>query len=468
MATKIISRWVLRFLLFTIFTLFLIVFDATFGVSVNSDNQHSNLPISGIYFRHYRLTNEESSREEYARLDKSFDYFLRKWQLAGASIAIAKDGKLVYAKGFGYANKEEKIPAEPYNIFRIASVSKLITATAVMKLVEQQKLSLDDRVFGMLGILNDDCYQKYKDPRIEMITVRNLLNHSAGWSPRWGDHMFMNEEIARSLKISLPVSLQDIVVFALSKRLHFNPGSHSSYSNLGYAILQLVIEKTTGKPYEEYVNESIFFPLGIYDAHIARNFDNMRYADETRYYEVPEADPVKTYDGRDSLVLKSRGGNDIQTLGAAGGWVISSVSLMKFILAIDGSASQFDILSQNSINQMVERNGRFQPLGWRWVMPNGKWWRSGSFPGTSALAVVRNDGYSYVFLTNSSPWTGARFPYEVDRMMSRALGLIKVWPDINLLSGKYSPYIPWEVQADMIFGFTKSLEFSNLVETHVS
>jgi CubicO group peptidase (beta-lactamase class C family) len=207
---------------------------------------------------------------------------------------------------------------------------------------------------------------------------------------------------------------------------------------LGYSILQLVIERVTDEPYEKYVKENILEPLGIENAYIAYNYDNQRYKDEVRYYEVPEAELVKPFDGDDSLVFKSRGGNDIRTLGAAGGWVISSVDLIKFLLAIDNNSVNEDILDQNTILRMTEHEGHFHPFGWRWVMSNGKWWRSGSFPGTSALAVIRNDGFTYVFLTNSSPWSGARFPYEIDRLMSRLISSIHKWPEINLFENSIS------------------------------
>jgi CubicO group peptidase (beta-lactamase class C family) len=201
---------------------------------------------------------------------------------------------------------------------------------------------------------------------------------------------------------------------------------------MGYSILQLVIEKASGQPYDTYVKESIFFPLDIHDADLAYNFDSLRYLNEARYYEIPEAQKVIAYDGSRDSILKCRGGNDIRTLGAAGGWVISSVSLLKFLLAIDGNDNFPDIISRKSITRLVEREGEYQPLGWKAIYQNGKWWRSGSFPGTSALAVVKNDGFTYVFLTNSSPWPGAKFPYEIDRLMTRNLNQIQTWPDINL------------------------------------
>lgn len=366
------------------------------------------------------LSNALSDSDNLEQVNRSFERFLQQWGLAGVSIAIAKNGRLIYTRGVGYSNVEERLPMQPYNTMRVASVSKLITATAVMKLVEENRLTLDSRVFGANGILNDSAFLAYKDNRVEDITVNNLLNHSAGWTSRWGDHMFIKEVISKELGKELPITLNDMVVFALSKKLHFTPGSRSSYSNLGYGILQLVIERVTGERYEEYVKANIFDPLNIHDAYLAENWDSLRHSNEARYYEVREAEEVIAFDGSPGRVLRSRGGNDVKTLGAAGGWVISSVNLVKFILSIDGDGSFPDILSQQSVATMVATDDKLQPLGWRRVM-DGKLWRSGSLAGTSSLAVSRSDGYAYVFIANSSPWKGARFPYIVDRFMDKTL-----------------------------------------------
>lgn len=412
------------------FCLFFLI-DFSSGYSVRERRTRIELSNSN-YPKNYKITNERSDLEVYSKLDQSFNHFIKEWDLASASVAIAKDGRLVYAKAFGFADKEDSVKAEPYSMYRIASVSKLITAVAVMKLIESNKLSLDTKIFGKEGLLNDTCYSHYVDKRVEDITVKNLLNHSAGWTSYWGDHMFINDMIARSLKKSLPISLQDIIVFALSKRLHFQPGTYSSYSNLGFSIIQLVVEKASGQSYESYVKENVFNPLNIYDANLAFNFDSLRYTNEARYYEIPEAEKIIAFDGSKPSVLKCRGGNDIRTLGSAGGWVISSVSLLKLMLAIDGNDNFPDILSRKSVLRLVEHEGNYQPLGWKTIYTNGKWWRSGSFPGTSALAVVRSDGFTYVFLTNTSPWPASKFPYEIDRLMTRNLKTIEKWPDINL------------------------------------
>jgi len=410
---------------------FVYFFDLAFRNPVKSEQIPATLAISS--FDTPIITNNNSNLDLYTSFDATIERFVRKWDLAGTSIAIARNGKLVYAKGFGYANKETEEKMQPYHMLRIASVSKLITAVAIMKLVENGQINLNQKVFGKKGILNEPIYLEYLDPRIEDITVKHLLNHSAGWTTRWGDHLFMHQSIARQTEKELPISNDDIICFALSKRLHFNPGSRSSYNNLGFTILEKIIERKTCRSYENYVQENIFKPLGINDAFIANNFDTLRYPQEVRYYEVPEAELVPAYNGQQVMLLKSRGGNDIRYLGAAGGWVISSVSLIKFLLDIDSDNPNGITLLQRYSKVLEQVEPGKHPLGWRWISSNGDKWRTGSFAGTSALAINRKDGFTYVFLTNCSPWVGSKFPYEVNKMMTIAIQRVDQWPDFDLL-----------------------------------
>jgi CubicO group peptidase (beta-lactamase class C family) len=393
-----------------------------------------------------RLQNDLSKNENFATLDTTIARFVKYWGIKGVSVAITRYGNLVYARGFGYANLEVHDRAQPYHLFRVASVSKLITAVAIMRLVEAGKLKLSDKVFGPQGILNTAPYLGYVDKRVEEITVKQLLNHSAGWTTRWGDHLFMSEDIARALGKSLPVTKADIIGFALSKRLHFNPGTQSSYVNLGYLILEDVIEKVADRSYESFVMGSVFRPLDIDDAFIANNYDSLRYANEVRYYEAADAELSVSYDGSIKQIFKSRGGNDIRTLGAAGGWIISSVSLAKLIIAIEESSNS-TLITKESIDSITNTKPEIHPLGWRMVMPDGSKWRTGSFSGTSATIVARPDGFTFVFLSNTSPWVGAKFPFEVNKMMARAIYKVKSWPDVNLFKYHTSAshnYVLWE------------------------
>lgn len=356
----------------------------------------------------------------YIPINRSIEQFVKRWDLTGASVAIAYKNRLVYARGFGWANREDSVPMQPYNVLRVASTSKLITAVAIIKLVEDNRLNLTDTVFGPNGILNDSIFLDIKDKRARQITVHNLLTHSAGWNVRYGDHLFMKQAIAEELGISLPISLTNIVQFALTRRkLHFTPGCSSRYGNLGYAILQLVIERVTGMPYEDFVMRTIFDPLKISDVGIAEGWDSLKLKNEVRYYEISQADSILAYDGS-RMALKSRGGNDIRTLGAAGGWAISSVSLVRFMQAIDGNPDIADIISEESYCTMSADHNSY-PYGWIMVTKDGEHWRSGSLPGTSVLAKASADGFTFAFIANCSPWKGSRFPYIINRMMSDVL-----------------------------------------------
>ena len=379
-----------------------------------------------------RLTNSNSSGAEFEGCDKIVGSFMKKWTIPGASVAIAKDGKLVYAKGFGFADTADGIETQPYSKFRIASVSKLVTAVSIMKLQEEGKLSLGDKVFGPDGILNDSCFCHPKDKRAFDITIAHLLSHEGGWSQRWGDQMFMPQIVAGQMKTTLPVDAKTIVRFALSKRLHFTPGTGRSYSNLGYSILGLVIEEISGKSYNEYCREAIFEPLGIYDMMPARNLQDQKAPFEVTYYE-PAGMPMRpSIYGTGEIVPVRYGGNDIETLGAAGVWLATAPDLMRLLLAVDGLNYNEDLLSEQSIRFMTDINNNYAPVGWKTTFIDGNWIRTGSFSGTAAMIKRQPDGISWVVLLNSSTWNGPEIHSYINRMMSKMITQINAWPDHDL------------------------------------
>ena len=126
----------------------------------------------------HTLTNEMSELPELAGLDKKVRYYMRKWQLKGVSLAITRNDSLLYAKGYGWADEENGIPMAPGHIMRMASVSKLLTATGIMVLQDRGLLSIKDTVFGPSGILRDsDFTSVIKDKNYHKITVEHLLRH---------------------------------------------------------------------------------------------------------------------------------------------------------------------------------------------------------------------------------------------------------------------------------------------------
>lgn len=256
------------------------------------------------------LSNTDSELPIAQKLDRSIEKFMKTWQIRGASFALMKDDKLIYSKGYGYADAETGEEVDVRHIFRIASVSKLITASGIMKLAEEGKLRLEDRVFGPEGILNDSIFSKIKDPRTKRITVEHLLRHQGGYTAVYGDPMFCPLDIARKMKVKPPVDLNTIIRFVLSRRLHYTPGTSTAYSNVGYGILTRVIEKVSGMNYEDYIKQNILRPAGCFDMHLGRNLYENRLPNEVRYYDTAE-ELIPSCDGSKQLVPKYYGGNNI-------------------------------------------------------------------------------------------------------------------------------------------------------------
>lgn len=389
------------------------------------------MPISSF------ISNDLSNFQQSWYIDRKIERFMERSELQGVSVALVDNGRLVFAKGYGYANREENIRVKPASIFRIASISKLITAVAIMKLVDKQMLSLDDKVFGIEGIIHDSAYLQINDKRLTDITVRHLLTHTAGWTRYYGDPAFVPHTIAERMNESLPLTMDTYIRFAISRNLHFTPGTMYSYSNMGYMFLGEIIERISGLDYETFVQQYILYPNGINDMHIGYNEYEKRFDHEVKYYEQSESEMVLSAKGDSALVPKSYGGNDIRLLGAAGGWVVSAPELAKLITLIDGNESIPDILSKQSIALMTSELEH--TLGWS-ENNDGALIRTGSFAGTSGMVKCCDNGLTWVFLSNTSNWQGPRFNRDIDRLMKRIVSkidlpkrdLFKYYPSDNL------------------------------------
>ena len=377
------------------------------------------------------LANNDNLIDSVSILKKA-NQFMTKWDLKGISLAIIKNEKLVYAKGFGEANDSQ--PMLSGNIFRVASVSKLITAVAIMKLVEEGKLSLDDKVFGSGGILNFSELDDVVDKRIYDITVRHLLVHTAGWTNRYGDLAFNPLLISQLINEENPVTNRSFYKFIASTKLARAPGQMVVYSNLGYIFLAEVINNIAGESYESYVRNKILIPNGITDMHLGDSSRNSRFPNEVAYYAHEGSELTEEWNGSGLMVEKTYGGNPIELLTGAGGWVCSAIELARFITLIDGESAVPDILSQKSIQEMTDNNYAVGPLGWASVTENGEWSRTGSMTGTMAMVKKQNDGIYWVFLSNSSSWKGSNLSKEISVLMKNISDEIQYEPDYDLFN----------------------------------
>jgi CubicO group peptidase (beta-lactamase class C family) len=172
---------------------------------------------------------------------------LQQDDIAGATISIVKDGKLLFAKGYGYGDVEKKHPVvADTTLFRPGSISKLFTWTAVMQLAEQGKVDLDRDVNAYLDFKIPEAFGK-------PITVKNLLTHTPGF-----------EEVIKDLFVdpSKHVNLGQYLKTHIPRRI-YPPGTVSAYSNYGAGLAGYIVERVSGRPFNQYVDENIFKPLGM-------------------------------------------------------------------------------------------------------------------------------------------------------------------------------------------------------------
>ena len=365
------------------------------------------------------LTNEMSEFEELRGLDERVERHMKEFNLRGAQLCIMKNDSLVYAKGYGWADKENDERMSPRNIMRMASISKLLTATGIIVLEDQGRLSLKDKVFGPHGILSDSVYTKaIKDTNYFKITVEDLLRHEAGFTSRvGGDPMFSTRSIMRNNRLTTPPDNETLLRIMLRRPLAYVPGTEAEYSNFGFMVASMVIEKVTGQDYGSWMQENVLLPALCKDFHIANNYYSERHPGEVRYYVPAKEEPIAEYNNSGRKVVRCYGGNDIHALSGAGAWVGSAPELARFVASIDIRPSIKDIISREGIHRMVEYfDEDTYSLGWNDTDPDKGWKRSGSFSGTNALIFYYPDGECWIFMSNSSTWKAARIASDTEKL----------------------------------------------------
>ena len=355
------------------------------------------------------LTNEMSDCGQTAKMDKEIKVFMQRWQIRGLELAVMRGDSLLFAKGYGKADEDE--PMRPGTIMRVASVSKLITAAGIMKLVENGKLSLSDKVFGPSGILDDPLFtDNITDKGYFDITVEQLLRHEGGLTIRRGDPMFRARDWMTIYNLKEAPDQNTLTSIAVRKRLGYTPGKGHEYSNFGYLLLSMIIERKTGMDYEQWMLKNVLEPAGCEDFHLAYNYYEQKHPGETRYYMQDNDPKVPEYTGSADSVVRCYGGNDIRALKGAGAWVCSAPELARFVASIDGRPEVPDILSRKSVRQMTSFSEEHKfGLGWNSVNPEKGWLRTGSLSGTSAYVMNYPDGECWVLISNTHAWKGPKF-----------------------------------------------------------
>jgi N-acyl-D-amino-acid deacylase len=390
-----------------------------------------------------------------AAYDEMMAAFMAKYRPPGAALAVTKDGRLVYARGFGYADTQRKDVVQPSSLFRIASLTKPFTATAVMQLMQQSKLKLDDKVFSILKLQPFLARGARVDQRIYGITVQQCLQHTGGWDRDKGfDPMSADaaQQIARALGVGLPINPEQIIRYTMGTPLQTDPGTTYAYSNFGYCVLGRVIQAMSGGSYDDYVTRRVLAPVGITGMRLGKNLLKDRAPGEVRYYDSGgRTGPAISGPDIGHQVPLPYGVECIETMDANGGWIASPVMLVRFLDAFNDIKNS-TLLNEASITAMLARppgapgldNGKpaaaYYGCGWM-VRPIGgrqtryTKWHFGLLSGSSTLMVARDDGLNWAVLFNSdADKDGNEFSGSIDALMHQTADAIRQWPDGDLYS----------------------------------
>jgi CubicO group peptidase (beta-lactamase class C family) len=250
-------------------------------------------------------------------LDGIMKQVIEQLHVPGGALAVAKDGRLVYAKGFGYANIETKEPVKATTRFNLASCTKTVTTLAILTLVKDGRLKLDDNLYNVLG---KPKLPKTPDLRMPLITIRQLMHHSGGWSDDTGFVTAGNAARSNFHLDSVPYS--DAVPYLLTTPLDYTPGTEAKYSNGQWSLLKFVVEHVSGMSYADYTHK-VLASIGIHDM-----------IDEPSQYIAGEA---VRYKGNPPEQIQGGMGGRFAMVPTFGIYIASAVDMVKLMTAIDGS-----------------------------------------------------------------------------------------------------------------------------------
>ena len=347
-------------------------------------------------------------------IDQNVAAFMTQYSVPGLSIAITLNDKLVYVKAYGQSDVEANQTATTNNLYRVASLSKQITSAVIMKLMDQGKINMSDKVFGPGAILGTTYGTLPYGPGITDITVGELLHHTeGGWPDNNTDPMLTNPSL----------SAQQIVGWGLDNvPLITAPGTPISYyySHFGYCILGRVIEKITGMTYTQAAQSLILQPSGITDMQIAGNTLNDRVANEVKYYDANNY--AYTF--------------NINRMDATEGWLASATDLARFLVHVDGLSSQ-TILTPNALTVMSTGSVANPNYACGWEINIYNWFHHGNLPGTgtSQAITTQSGNFNYVILTNTNN-SDPNFYSNMDNIFWTALPNTGSWPTYDLFGGQ--------------------------------
>jgi CubicO group peptidase (beta-lactamase class C family) len=368
--------------------------------------------------------------------DETMKNFMLARHISAGQLAVTYQGRLVLARGYGN-NSPQAI--RPTTLFRVASLSKSLTAAAIVRLAQDGKLSLGDPITKFLDLIPPAG--QTVDPRLSQVTLWRLLQHTGGWDKDLTnfDPVFRDKVIADALGVPMELTHADVIRFMSGQPLLHDPGSTVSYSNYGYLLAGRIIEKVTGLPYETYVQQALLAPRGI--TRMATGFTTTPQSGEVHYASQYTGPTV--LDDSGTVVNAPYGTFSLRIHDANGGWLASAVDLARWAATFDSGNT---VLNSTSINRVfavpsptgVNADGWYYGLGWAVRPVSGgtgrNTWHTGSFPGTYSIMVRTYEGMSWAAVFNRRDDSSGLSYADIDPALWAAARAVTSWPTHNLWS----------------------------------
>ncbi len=328
-----------------------------------------------------------------SRIGEYLQNEMKTQQIPGVSLAVIRNGEIVLAKGYGYANVEHQAPAKPETIFQSGSMGKQFTATAVMLLMEDGKLAIDDKITKYFP----DSPETWRN-----ITIRNLLTHTSGMT-----------DYPEGFDFRRDYTEDELYERAKQIPLAFQPGEKWSYSNVGYMMLGILIHKVSGKFYGDFLQERVFNPLGM---------------SATRVISEADIIPNRAAGYRlDKGELKNQNWVSPSLNTTADGALYMNVyDMAKWDAALYGEK----LLKRSSLEQMWTpvklNNGQTHPYGFGWMLGNVKGHRyvqhSGAWQGFKAQIIrYLDDKLTIVLFANQARANQSKLAHGVAALLNPEL-----------------------------------------------
>jgi N-acyl-D-amino-acid deacylase len=296
-------------------------------------------PVGIVWSPNARIPADGQAIPQFAELESQTLAYMKANQMPALSVAVSMDGEVLYDRNFGLSDLEKRTNIKAGQPMRISGLSQLITVVAVMKLVEQGKLKLDQPVYPLLGL---KPWKKVAvDARSKDITVLHLLRETAGHdSAQVQEPGLAPRNLAAAMKQKGLATPNQAIQYMMSQPLSFAPGEKNSSSFYGYFLLGRVIEKVSGETYEQFVLDNIAKPLGLHSLTMSRSDPELRTRIEVK--NISRAGVwFSKLDGSDigKWVQINDGGYHFGLLDASNGWMATAGDMLRLTSAIQASPS---------------------------------------------------------------------------------------------------------------------------------